>query len=95
MNYQDPHDVRKADIETAMINRAEDEHDELVRLREMYREERRIVERVWIALGITTYEQAKPYTIDEHVVRLRAELAETKRQLGAAVVALRMDSGKE
>lgn len=44
-----------------------------------YEEDHAIVERVWKALGIETYEQAKPFTIDEHVAKLRTELAEARR----------------
>jgi hypothetical protein len=38
-------------------------------------EERAVVDRVWKALGITSYEQAKPYAIDKHVERLVTALA--------------------
>lgn len=38
-------------------------------------EEKAIVDRVWKALGISTYEQAKPFAIDEHVTRLRDRAA--------------------
>lgn len=40
--------------------------------------EKHIVERVWKALGISTYEQAKPLTIDEHVAELKKQLAEER-----------------
>ncbi len=40
------------------------------RLDALVGEESAIVDRVWAALGRTTYEQAAPYAIDEHVVRL-------------------------
>lgn len=48
-------------------------------LRAELKEQKRIVSAVWIALDIATYEEAKPHTIDEHVAKLRAELAEARR----------------
>lgn len=44
-------------------------------LRRRYEEEKAIIDRVWKALEITTYEQAKPFLIDEHVMNLRQQLA--------------------
>lgn len=41
-------------------------------------EESAIVDRVWKALGITTYEQAKPFAIDEHVTKLKLKLEVAK-----------------
>lgn len=43
-----------------------------------YAEEKMTVARVWDALGISTYEQAKPLAIWEHVSRLKAALREAR-----------------
>lgn len=51
-------------------------------------DESRIVDRIWKALGITGYEQAKPYAIHEHVERLRARLttvSEREREVSEAL----------
>lgn len=47
---------------------------EVVVLKSQLAEEKKIVDRVWKALGISTYDQAKPLSIDEHVTKLRAQL---------------------
>lgn len=47
---------------------------ELEALRGELAAERAIVDRVWRALGIETYDQAKPLAIDEHVRNLRGEV---------------------
>jgi hypothetical protein len=36
-------------------------------------EEKQIVNRVWAALGISTFDQAKPLAIDEHVAALKSQ----------------------
>lgn len=47
-------------------------------LRARVAEETAIVDRVWKALGISNYEQAKPFAIDEHVANLRSALAQAE-----------------
>lgn len=49
---------------TEQIRRVETEKDEF----------KRTVERVWRALGMTSYEQCKPFTIWEHCENLRRDL---------------------
>lgn len=39
-------------------------------------EEKKIVDRVWKALGISTYDQAKPLSIDDHVAKLKQQLTD-------------------
>lgn len=46
-----------------------------------FAEESKIVDRVWKALGISSYEQAKPYAIHEHVSHLKAKVAELQATL--------------
>lgn len=55
--------------------------DRIERLEREKREESAIVDSVWKALGIESYEQAKPYAIDEHVANLQSALAAAKRGL--------------
>ncbi len=55
--------------------------EEYKQLEEDLAEERAIVDRVWKALGITTYEQCKPFAIDEHVTRLRSQVEALTGQL--------------
>jgi hypothetical protein len=55
-----------------------DDADAVAELEQAVKDERAIVDSVWHALGITDYEQAKPYTIAEHVARLRARQGENE-----------------
>lgn len=48
--------------------------EEAKRLEAELEEEKAIVDRVWKALGISDYDHAKPFAIDEHVANLKAEL---------------------
>lgn len=55
--------------------------DQLSDLQQQLEEEKAIVDRVWRALGIETYEQAKPPAIDEHVAALKARVAKLEKIL--------------
>ena len=50
------------------------------RYREKFNEAERTIQKVWEALGISTYEQAKPYAIWEHVERLRSTVLDEVRE---------------
>jgi len=54
--------------------------------REKYKELETAIHNTWTALGITTFEQAEPFAIWEHVQRLKDKadkLAEENRRLKA------------
>lgn len=55
------------------VAEVEEAKAEIARLQAAYREEWRIVDRVWKALGITSYEQARGKEISELVAELREE----------------------
>jgi hypothetical protein len=44
-------------------------------------EEIQIVDRVWNALGISDYKQAKPFAIGEHIVNLRDALTKAEQRI--------------
>jgi hypothetical protein len=45
-----------------------------------YKDEYNIVDRVWAALGLKGYDECKPYSIDEHVTRLRDAHARLEKE---------------
>lgn len=61
--------------------------------RDKYKEEYRIVDRVWKALGITSYYHAQPNAIWEHVSKLNSTLATYKAAVVEAREALDMAIG--
>ena len=56
-------------------------HSQLEVAEQRAAEEAKIVDRVWAALGIANYEQARGKSITEHVAALRAEVARLTKEM--------------